>query len=167
MENFKKVIHPCGVPMSDDKKHPVFCEIEYKENRLSITGVIGPNKRGYSKGGCGQIDMEFDHEDKSENDIRYHSDNLFKVEDMLFSQGWNAEKWYKFLHIWKKHHLNDMHSNCIHQEEQGNTYESDPENICSVCGYKIGTAWKARELPCEVLSFLVSLPDTDKTPAWV
>lgn len=38
---------------------------------------------------------------------------------------------------------------------------------CPVCGYKYGTKWNKRELPADVIEFLTSLPDTDKTPAWV
>lgn len=38
---------------------------------------------------------------------------------------------------------------------------------CPVCGYKYGSAWLREELPAEVVEFLTSLPDTDKTPAWV
>lgn len=38
---------------------------------------------------------------------------------------------------------------------------------CPVCGYKYGTKHLKRELPADVVAFLASLPDTDKTPAWV
>lgn len=38
---------------------------------------------------------------------------------------------------------------------------------CEVCGYKFGTAWLKEEVPQDVLQFLASLPETDKTPAWV
>lgn len=38
---------------------------------------------------------------------------------------------------------------------------------CTVCGYKYGSAWKREEVPAEVIEFLQSLPDADKTPAWV
>lgn len=38
---------------------------------------------------------------------------------------------------------------------------------CEVCGYKYGTKWLKKELPQSVIDFISSLPDTDKTPAWV
>lgn len=38
---------------------------------------------------------------------------------------------------------------------------------CEVCGYKYGTAWLKETVPDDVLAFLSSLPDTDKTPYWV
>lgn len=37
---------------------------------------------------------------------------------------------------------------------------------CEVCGYKYGSAWLFEEVPADVVAFLASLPDTDKTPAW-
>ena len=33
--------------------------------------------------------------------------------------------------------------------------------------YKYGTAWLKEELPDSVVSFLASLPDAEKKPAWV
>jgi hypothetical protein len=38
---------------------------------------------------------------------------------------------------------------------------------CPVCGYKYGTAWKKRELPAEVITFIESLPEPTKQPAWI
>lgn len=38
---------------------------------------------------------------------------------------------------------------------------------CEVCSYKYGTAWKKREVPEDVLTFLRGLPVCDKKPAWV
>lgn len=161
----KKVIHPCDVPMWDGKKYPMFCEIEFTDGTLSICGVIGPNRWGNAKGGAGQIAMEFDHLDKSQNDSRY-SDPI-KARDLRFAPGWNRAKWYKLLEYWHNWHLNDMHSECEHQEAAGISYNSDPSNVCEVCGYKIGTAWTRREVPQDVIDFLFSLPDTDRVPAWV
>lgn len=39
--------------------------------------------------------------------------------------------------------------------------------VCSVCGYKYGSAWLYEPLPQEVVDFLAALPYTDMTPAWV
>lgn len=161
----KKIIHPCDMPLYDGKKYPVFCEIEYKNGRLSITGVIAPMKSGNAMGGCGQISMEFEHRDPSQNDTCY--DNLVKPSELRFAKGWNSEMWLDFLDIWEKWHLNDMHSECVHQEQKGITYSNDPKNICEECGYKIGSAWTKRSVPQDVLDFLFSLPDTDRTPNWI
>ena len=38
---------------------------------------------------------------------------------------------------------------------------------CPECGYKYGSAWNKETVPDEVLNWLHSLPDTDRTPAWV
>lgn len=38
---------------------------------------------------------------------------------------------------------------------------------CPECGYKYGSAWLTREVPQDVISFLESLPESDKVPAWV
>ena len=50
-------------------------------------------------------------------------------------------------------------------------YKQHPKGLlskpCAECGYKYGSAWLKEEVPQDVLDFLVSLPDTDKTPAWV
>lgn len=37
---------------------------------------------------------------------------------------------------------------------------------CPVCGYAYGSSWLKEDVPADVLEFLESLPDTDKTPAW-
>jgi hypothetical protein len=161
----KKIIHPCDVPMWNGKKHPLFCKIEFEDGRLSISGVIGPNRWGNAKGGCGQVSMEFDHFDASQNDSR--NDQPIKAKTLSFAPGWDILTWYKFLAIWHDWHLNDMHSECEHQERLGITYQNDPHNVCETCGYKIGSAWTFREVPSYVISFLKTLPDTDLTPAWV
>jgi hypothetical protein len=161
---FKKVIHPCDVPVNG-KKYPLFCKIEFKDGRLSISGVIGPNRWGNARGGAGQVEMGFDHLDKSQNDPRY--DHPVKASELRFSAGWNRSKWHKFLDAWHRWHLNDLHAECEHQQARGITYQSDPANVCEVCGYKIGSAWTSRTVPQDVIEFLQSLPDTDKTPEWV
>lgn len=50
-------------------------------------------------------------------------------------------------------------------------YDEDARGIlgkpCETCGYKYGTAWRTVEVPPEIITFLQSLPDASKTPAWV
>lgn len=55
-------------------------------------------------------------------------------------------------------------SNWVNPSEHPEGYLSKP---CPVCDYKYGHAWIREEVPAEVIEFLKSLPDTDKTPAWV
>lgn len=38
---------------------------------------------------------------------------------------------------------------------------------CPTCGHKYGSSWEREDVPDDVLAFLQSLPETDKTPAWV
>lgn len=49
--------------------------------------------------------------------------------------------------------------------------DKHPEGIlakpCPVCGYKWGSSWRAERVPEEVLSWLESLPDSKRNPAWV
>ena len=51
------------------------------------------------------------------------------------------------------------------------TEKEHPEGVlskpCPECGHKYGNAWLKMDVPEDVLDFLKSLPDTDKTPAWV
>lgn len=187
----QKIIHPCNMPTPS--AYPVFCKIEFSEDgRLSISGVIGPMRSGNAKGGCGQIEMEFDHANPAHNDSRY--EHLIKASKLTFTAGWNRAKWYKFLEYWHDWHLNDMRSGCEHQRAMGWTYEDhhgvyEPDTkiiideydtgeqimkfnkykgeACPICGYSIGSAWLKEEVPQEVIDFLFSLPDTDITPAWV
>lgn len=132
-----------------------FCKITFDVNgRLSITGVEGPLSSGNARGGCGQIDL---HE--------------WGVK--TYAPGWNAALVSKFRAIWAEWHLNDMQSACEHQRELGWTYKEHSHPVtfqgepCPVCGYKIGSRWLKKEVPADVLEFLASLPDTDKTPAWL
>ena len=161
----------------------IFCEIEYTDGNLSISGVEGPWTSGNCKGGCGQIVM--------------HMDKQY-FEGMKFAPGWNKKLAFEFVGIWNTWHLNDMRAGCKHQRK--NKWEEkriDPEELptssakrdangimailvthsehpkgllskpCPACGYKYGSAWLKEEVPPEVISFLEALPSTDIKPAWV
>lgn len=185
--NISKVIHPCDVPMWNGKKYPMFCKIEYKDNRLSITGVIGPTKSGNAMGDCGQIDAEFYHP-------TVRKDGYYKPSMLRFSKGWDKFTFFKFLRYWHEWHLNDMRSGCEHQRMMGWDKEKiDPSKdagwhvdsktanlkswayppvghltkACPVCGFKFGTAWVMEDVPEYVLQFLNALPDTDRVPNWI
>ena len=49
--------------------------------------------------------------------------------------------------------------------------QEHPEGLlckpCEVCGYEYGTKWLKKELPPEIVTFIESLPETTKQPAWV
>lgn len=62
-------------------------------------------------------------------------------------------------------HLNQMHAECIHQEERGETYSNHPGAVCGDCGYKLGSGWTRRELPAQVVAWAKGLPDTLKGKA--
>lgn len=135
------------------KSMNVFCEIEFKDGGLSISGVEAPLQSGNCRGSCGQIGTSLNAENFNG-----------------FAPGWTRAKTMIFLHIWKKWHLNDLKAGCEHQrwlgwEEEG--YDKHPSEPCPICGYKFGSAWNREEVPQNVLDFLFSLPDTDKTPAWI
>lgn len=173
-QDFTKVVRIGIKDMGGYVGASVFCKIEYKGGNLSITGVEGPNRHGGARGACGQINM-----------------HLKPIDFTSFAAGWDALKVAQFLQIWGKWHLNDM---CAGTPEQtallkAKLYTEDrkyPENdythACEfldahglltdkhpVTGepYKYGHAWLKVEVPAGVLAWLRSLPDTDKTPAWV
>jgi len=94
----------------------LFCKIEIEKGKLSISGVIGPSRNGNCSA-CGQIDMEFAHRNPADNDDRYSS--LTQPTDITFAPGWDTEKWFDFLDIWNRWHLNDMRPSCEHQRDWG------------------------------------------------
>lgn len=137
----EKIINPGKI-----EGHNIFCKIEWKNNNLSITGVIGPNRNGDSWGGCGQINPVLPDE---------------------FSEGWNNTKLETFNTIWENYHLNDLQAACEHQRELGWTYKTHAGKTCPTCGYEIGTKWLRKEVPEWVISYLFALPDSQIKPAWV
>jgi hypothetical protein len=123
---------------------PVWIEIQYENERLSITGQIG--KQSY-----GQICMDFDHLDKSQNDTRMS--HPIKPNEINFFGAWNTSKWYKLLDIWHKWHLNDMRAGCEHQTAFGYDSKYLSEG-CPICGYRYGSKWNFEPVPNDVVEFL-------------
>lgn len=117
--DFTKTIRPASVALRPGMRTliDVFCHIEFKGGKLSISGVIGPKRNGDAHGSCGQIDSEFAHRNPADNDSR--TSTPYKPEDMRFASGWDATKWFDFLEIWRDWHLNDMFSGCVHQRKAG------------------------------------------------
>lgn len=149
------------------RRASLYVTIRYRDGRLSITGVTGPLAGGNALGSCGQ-----------------------NVRDVLavdsFAPGWDKAMARKFYEVWDRWHLNDMRAGSQPQEDwlQANPLKPEeyryPKSHYEVAlaklaeaglspdaeGYVYGSAWKREEVPADVLEWLESLPDTDKTPAW-
>lgn len=115
--DFTKIVYPAMLQTYDHRRSDLFCKVEFKDDRLSFTGVIGPKRSGNADGGCGQIDMEFAHRNPVDNDHRYMSP--IQPGEMDFTPSWDAELWLDFLDAWNRWHLNDARSYCEHQRELG------------------------------------------------
>lgn len=128
----QKIINPGSFKLGQISA-PIFCKIAIEDGKLSISGVIAPLKSGNARGGCGQIDMEFQHRNVRDNDRRYT--DLIKASDITFSKGWDAEIWFDFLDIWKQYHLNDMKAGCEHQRADG--WEEDAKEEITIYHWKL------------------------------
>ena len=95
-----KIVNPaiCSIVTSagTEKRVRAYAEIEYKDRRLSITGVVGPTHDGNSMGSAGQCVDEIRGGDPAEN--------------------WDAGMLERFCDIWERWHLNDMRPGCVHQQ---------------------------------------------------
>ena len=103
MDNFTKIVNPanCDGWTTTGRRvdAPGFCKIEYKDGRLSITGVIGPRSSGNCSGSAGQC--------------------VDKIRKGRPINEWTEEMLQKFCDIWDLWHLNDMRAYCSHQKELG------------------------------------------------
>lgn len=171
MNTINKVVHIGTVDLGSPKGASLFCKITYKDGRLSISGVEGPLSSGNCRGSCGQIDM--------------HPWNIKK-----YAKGWTPSLVKELRKVWATWHLNDMKAGSPAQEAflaanpVSSTYpESHYDKACEALKaaglledasyihegkpYKYGTAWLRAGVPGEVLTFLESLPEADKQPAWI
>ena len=172
MDDFTKVVR-LGTVTIGRQNASVFCSIKWRDGRLSISGVEGPNRFGGARGGCGQIDM-----------------HLRSADIVNFAPGWNRGRVSVFLVHWRRWHLNDLTAGSPAQEAflRANpvsyTYPEshydkarealkvaglnpDPNYLHNGEPYSYGHAWLREEVPADVLEFLAGLPDTDREPAWV
>jgi len=76
----------------------VYCNIEYKDKKLSISGVEGPKSNGDARGSSGQI---LDH-----------------ININQFEDGWDQDLLNRFIKAWSDWHLNDMRAACEHQRKE-------------------------------------------------
>jgi hypothetical protein len=155
----------------------IFIRIEYKDKKLSISGVVGPRSNGDCSGSCGQI-----------------QDELVMIKEI--DSEWDQIDINKLYDVWERWHLNDMNAGCKHQKEWVNerinpkdlpnshvnrdqrgilsiwvTPEEHKDGLltkkCPECGYGYGTNWLFEEVPNDVIDFLDRLPETTKSYAWV
>ncbi len=158
--NINKVIR-IGITAEYGMPCSVFCKIRFNDGKLSITGVEGPTNDGNARGGCGQI-----------------RDFVIST----YAEGWDKAKAEQFRTIWNQWHLNDMQAGTPAQTTElakhqfpgypKSHYEWAKEVLTAAGlqpdnGYSYGSAWLKVDVPEWVLLFLASLPDSDKTPAWV
>jgi len=170
MKAFTKIVNPGTVPCGR-RNFNVYCRIKVTEDGcLAISGVVGPTKSGNCQS-AGQI---------------VHA--VGSIENAKLAGKWNPKMLKEFVKIWKDWHLNDLTAGSPKQEafirkyiDEGNSF--DYKTVCGLMKeegiyvdesfihegkpYRYGTAWLKRELPESVVSFLASLPESVKQPAWV
>lgn len=166
--DFKKVVRLGMVRLYPSARNrvSVFCKIEFKDGRLSISGVEGPRLSGNCTGSCGQIDMHL------------------RDKPIDPAPGWTRGMLAQFFEVWKTWHLNDMQAGTPAQMAELAKHKFVPSGgisgryawalatlraaaLAEDNGYKYGSAWLRKEVPADVLAFLQSLPETDVKPAWV
>lgn len=168
-ESIDKVVRIGSVKTYGGRWASVYCIIEYKNGRLSISGVVGPLHSGNCLGSCGQIIMSW-------------------TPIVKYAKGWTPSMVNRFLDVWDRWHLNDLQAGTPEQMDYVRNYRknharanySDYEELCSALKtaglyeviradgalYKYGHGWIFEPVPADVLQFLDSLPVSDKTPAW-
>lgn len=99
----KKVINPCKSTGYHNNGNEflvnVYVEIEYKDGKLSLHGVVGPKRNGDCYGSAGQC--------------------VDSIREGVPTDGWTKEMLEKLCNIWDEWHLNDMRPYCQHQKELG------------------------------------------------
>lgn len=162
-EDLKKVINPLKGKTWGGRPFNVFVEIivevERKESGgfehlLTMHGVEGPLPSGNCLGGCGQINMSI-------------WDGQKIADGYTAAPGWDDQMLAGLFMVWDAYHLNDLRAGCQHQQDAGYTYEKNRGHVCPLCGYKIGTAWKVKNIPEDVIDWIHTLPDSQIVPAWV
>lgn len=118
-----KVLHPADYQNWNRKTWPIFVKVHYRimrgQDRLSITGVMGPKRNGDSDGGCGQISLP---------------------EVYQPAPGWTVEMVERLWELWDRWHLNDLRAGCEHQRD------IDVSRMVEVVRYGLTTeAFRMRE----------------------
>ena len=93
-------------------------------------------------------------------DGEFHGLDIYREDDdkvyITHSCGQIVEELARFFpeHMkYQKWHLNDMRAECEHQEARGENYNTHPYAVCPDCQYRLGSEWKVRELPTELLEW--------------
>jgi hypothetical protein len=165
MNQFTKTVRLGTIASYGGRHISIFCFVEYRDGRLSITGVEGPTASGNCIGGAGQIDMHL----------------RSQIGDIRPAPAWDRSMLDRFFAVWKEHHLNDMKAGSPDQRAflRDNGLEAAGyEGICEVLAeaglnpdpnyqhdgqpYRYGSAWLREEVPQDVLDFLRNLPDADR-----
>lgn len=183
----EKVVRVGRLPEGD-----IFCKITFKDGKLSISGVVGPRRDGNCNGDCGQIRMsfkEYDHRGhRTLEDIALQDNGWTKEMVKKFFDIWDrwhlndmragspAQEAYLRAHpVQYEYPTSHYAAACKALDEaglnpdqnymvsQGNKSTQKAELV--PCTY--GQQWLFEAVPTKVIDFLVSLPETDKTPAWV
>jgi hypothetical protein len=95
-----------------------------------------------------------------QSDGEYHGLDVHREDGskvyLLHSCGQITEElkeWFPEVEPYLKWHLNDMRSECEHQASRGETWGTRPSAKCPDCGYVLGSAWKRRGLPADVIAW--------------
>ena len=94
----KKTILP-AYEFIDGKFRPIHITIEYKDEKLSLSGVIGAKHNGNCYGCCGQIQEDFVREWKKSNKYEYlkvcevlKENNLYEIDGYKYGYKWLTEE---------------------------------------------------------------------------
>ncbi len=164
-QNFTKIVRLGTIASYGGRRMNIFCTVEFKAGKLSISGVEGPLASGNCVGGCGQIDMHL----------------RDQIKEITPAPGWDCVRLTRFFQVWKKWHLNDTKAGSPAQEAfldanklADNGYVAvshrladaglnpDPNHLVNGAPYKYGSAWLRVEVPADAVEFLRDLPDADK-----
>lgn len=177
--SWTRVLRP-GRTIIDHHLRDVFVEVRYEDGRLSLSGVEGPKPSGNCWGGCGQIKLSID--DRAPGWTAAMLDGLVATWERWHLNDMRPGCEHQRAAGWDKRPIDPskpLDAYGEHVPGRGASWnmltwvgrDAHPEGLlgvpCEVCGYKYGTAWLREEVPAEALDFLRSLPETDRTPAWV
>lgn len=197
MDPFTKVVRIGTVLLPWHRRNyhtSIYCNIEWSaEGCLSITGVEGPMRNGDAVGSCGQINRTIREAQKA-GEITladaWDADMLTRFLDVWdewhlndLTAGSPAQR--EHLATFPQDAWREWIKDCCPGKVTDSRYPSHYDwalTVLSEAGlhpdesfkhpvtgkpYRYGSAWLRREVPADVLTFLASLPDTDKEPAWV
>jgi hypothetical protein len=171
VRTISKVVSPGLIDIGQQTLCAYFVEITYRDGRLRITAVEGPNAHGGCRGSCGQA-----------------RDGLSKL--VKPDAGWTHADVKRLAEVWDRWHLNDMvagspaqmdylRANPITVPFRADYYtlacdalreaglQPDPNFYgTGSLPYSYGSAWLSEEVPADVLDFLDSLPETTRNFPW-